>query len=321
MRLAVMLEPQLGLTYQTQLEVARQAERLGFDALFRSDHYGADRGADEPGSTDAWAVLAGLVRETATIKVGVLVTPVTFRPAANLAKLAATVAEMAGARGPVARLEVGLGTGWMASEHRAHGFPFEDLDTRFRRLEEHLQIVRGLWDPGGEPFAFAGAFEELEAAYFRPKPDPPPRLLVGGKGPARTPALAARYADEWNTVSASPARCAELRAALDQACARERREPLPLSLMVPVIVGRSADAVAGRAARVAAALGSGEDPEDLLARVGAAGLVGTPAAVRARADDYAGAGVDRIMLQHLLVDDAEQLELIAAEVLPHLAGA
>jgi alkanesulfonate monooxygenase SsuD/methylene tetrahydromethanopterin reductase-like flavin-dependent oxidoreductase (luciferase family) len=319
MRLAVMLEPQFGLTYEQQLTVARDAERLGFDALFRSDHYGADTGGPEPGSTDAWAVLAGLARETRSIRLGVLVTPVTFRPAGNLAKVVATVVEMAGARGDLPRIELGMGTGWMESEHRAHGFPFEDVATRFRRLEEHLRIVRGLWDPDAEPFSFAGEFERLEGSHFAPRPDPPPRLLVGGKGPRRTPALAARYADEWNTMMVPPERCAELRQALDDACAEQRHEPIPLSLMTPALVGRTHAEVRDRAARLVTQLGSPRSPDEHLARVAEIGVAGTPDEAVARLEAYAVAGVDRVMLQHLLVDDAEMLELVAEEVMPHVA--
>jgi alkanesulfonate monooxygenase SsuD/methylene tetrahydromethanopterin reductase-like flavin-dependent oxidoreductase (luciferase family) len=318
MRLAVMLEPQLGLSYGDQLAVARAAQRLGFDALFRSDHYGSDTGGAEPGSTDAWAVLAGLARETDAVGLGVLVSPVTFRRAGNLAKVAATVAAMAGSRGTAPRIELGMGTGWMESEHRAHGFPFEDVDTRFRRLEEHLRVVRGLWDPAQEPFSFRGEFEHLEDACFAPRPDPPPRLLVGGKGPRRTPLLAARYADEWNTMLAPPERCAELRAVLDAASAEARREPIPLSLMAPAVVGRTRDEVRQRAARLLERLGTGRTPDDHLARIVEVGVAGTPDDAVERLGAYAEAGVDRVMLQHLLVDDERMLELVAQAVLPRV---
>lgn len=321
MRLAIMLEPQLGLDYDDQLAVAQAAERLGFDGLFRSDHYGADAGGPEPGSTDAWAVLAGLTRETRSLRLGVLVSPVTFRPAGNLAKVVATVAGMAGARGSVPRVELGMGTGWMESEHRAHGFPFEDLDTRFRRLEEQLAVVRGLWDPDENPFSYDGEFERLENAWFAPKPDPPPRLIVGGKGTRRTPVLAARYADEWNTVLAPPGRCAELRAALDDACARERREPIPLSLMTPAIVGRTREEVRDRAARLLQRVGSERSPDDHLDHVAEIGVAGTPDEAVARLAAYADAGIDRVMLQHMVVDDEAMLELVAEAVLPRVAPA
>lgn len=318
MRLAIMLEPQFGLTYDDQLAVARQAERLGYDALFRSDHYGADRGEDEPGSTDAWAVLAGLARETTTLRLGTLVSPVTFRHAGNLAKVAATVAEMAGTRDGASRIELGMGTGWMEREHDAHGFAFGTLDTRFRRLEEHLQVVRGLWDPDAHPFTFAGEFEQVRDAYFVPVPDPAPRILIGGKGRRRTPALAARYADEQNTMMLPPAECADLRAILDVACADAGRDPIPLSLMTPVLVGRTRDEVLERAARLLEALGSDRDPDDYVARVGEVGIAGTPDEAVERLRDYEQAGVDRVMAQHLLVDDDAMLDLVADAVLPQL---
>ncbi len=319
MRLAIMLEPQFGLTYDDQLAVARTAERLGFDAVFRSDHYGADAGDAEPGSTDAWAALAGLARDTRAIGLGVLVTPVTFRPAGNLAKVVATVAEMAGTRDGASRIELGLGTGWMESEHRQHGFPFEALDARFRRLEEHLQVLRGLWDPDVERFSFDGEFEQLHDARFVPVPEPRPRLIVGGVGPRRTPALAARYADEWNTMLLGPERCRELRAALDAACAAAERAPIPLSLMTPALVGRTDDEVRDRAARLLERLGSPRTVDDYLARLAEVGVAGTPDAAVARLGAYAEAGIDRVMLQHLAHDDDALLELVADAVLPRLS--
>lgn len=319
MRLAVMLEPQFGLTYDEQLGVARDAERLGFHALYRSDHYGAGGDGDEPGSTDAWAVLAGLARETSTLRLGTLVSPATFRRAGNLAKVVATVAEMAGAHpAGTSRVDLGMGTGWMEREHTTHGFPFGTLAERFRRLEEQLQVVRGLWDPTAQPFTFAGAFEHVEDARSAPAPDPVPRVVLGGMGPRRTPRLAARYAEEWNTMLATPDDCAARRAALDEACAAEGRDPIPLTLMTPGLVGRSTDEVRARAARVLERLGRDADAGGYLARVAEIGLAGTPDAVVDRLGAYADAGVESVMLQHLAVDDTDMVELIADAVLPRL---
>ena len=314
-----MLEPQFGLTYADQLAAAREAERLGFDALFRSDHYGADAGADEPGSTDAWAALAGLARETTTIGLGTLVTPATFRPAGVLAKTAATVSDMAGVRSDGApRLEVGLGTGWMESEHRAHGFAFGAWDERFRRLEEHLQVVHGLWDPGASPFSFDGEFEQLQDAVFAPTPAPRPRIIVGGKGPRRTPALAARHADELNVIMLSPEDCAARRATLD-ARADESGRPAPsLSLMTPALVGRTHAEVRDRAGRLLSWMGSSRSVDDYLERLAEIGITGTPDEAVARLRAYAEAGVERVMLQHLLHADHDHLAVLAQDVAPAL---
>ena len=122
MRLALMIEPQMGLSYADQLEIARHAEAAGLETLFRSDHYESFPGASGSATTDAWAVLGGLARDTGRIGLGVLMSPVTFRHPGNLAKLAATVQEMSGGR-----LELGMGAGWHDDEHRRHGFPFPSI--------------------------------------------------------------------------------------------------------------------------------------------------------------------------------------------------
>lgn len=319
MRLAIMIEPQFGLSYLDQLAVAQEAERLGFDALFRSDHYGANAGEQEPGSTDAWAALAGLARETRRIGLGTLVSPATFRPAAVLAKSAATVAEMAGARPDGhSRLELGMGTGWMESEHRAHGFPFGDWDTRFRRLEEQLQVVRGLLDPDASPFSFAGEHEHLEEAVFAPTPEPAPRLLVGGKGPRRTPALAAQHADELNVIMLAPEDCAERRATLDARAAELGRPAPSLSLMTPVLVGRTQEEVHERAGRLLSWMGSSRTVEEYLGRLAEIGITGTPDQAVDRLRAYRDAGVERVMLQHLLHADHDHLAVLAHDVAPAL---
>lgn len=320
MRLAVMLEPHLGLTYGDQLAVARRAEALGYDTFLRSDHYALSDGDPVP-STDAWAVLAGLARDVPRIGLGTLVSPATFRRAGNLAKTVATVAEMAGTRPDgTARVELGMGTGWMEREHRWFGFPFEDQGTRFDRLEEHLRAVRGLWGLDGDPFSLQGAFVRLDGARSRPWPQPRPRLVVGGAGRSRTPRLAAAYADEWNTMLATPADCAERRALLDAACERAGRDPatIDLSLMAPVCVGADAAAVRRRAGRIAERLGDDRPPEVLLEALRPKGVVGTPEEAAEALGRLAEAGVTRVVLQDFAPDDGEQIELVARDVRPRL---
>jgi alkanesulfonate monooxygenase SsuD/methylene tetrahydromethanopterin reductase-like flavin-dependent oxidoreductase (luciferase family) len=316
MRLGVMLEGQMGLAYEDILAVARRADDLGLDGLYRSDHYALPEGDEAADSTDAWATLAGLARDTRGILLGTLVSPATFRPAANLAKVVATVAEMAGTVDGRSRVELGMGTGWMESEHRHYGFAFPDLTTRYRLLTEHLRVVRGLWDPAQDPFTFDGEFEQLRDARFRPVPDPAPRIIVGGRGLRKTPALAARYADELNTVHATVERCRRTRASLDDACAAVDRDPgsIDLSLMTGFVVGRTDAEVRERAARIVQVTGSDEPADALLGRAADSWLVGTPAQVADRIGEYEQAGVRRIMLQHFLADDHEALGLVADEV-------
>jgi alkanesulfonate monooxygenase SsuD/methylene tetrahydromethanopterin reductase-like flavin-dependent oxidoreductase (luciferase family) len=338
MRINLMIEPQEDMAYTEILALARRADDLGFEGLYRSDHYASVFGRKAAGSTDAWVTLAGLARETKRIALGTLISPVTFRPAANLAKVVATVAEMAGAlplipesrsgpdRGEPAtaarapRVHLGMGTGWLASEHSAYGFPFEDLPTRFRRLEEHLQIVRGLWDSGRESFSFDGEFEEVKEAYYAPRPDPQPRIIVGGRGPVKTVRLAVRYADELNSPSATPEECWKLRSVLDAACERNDRDPstITFSLMTGCLVGATTKEFRARLGRLEALATSYPRLGEYRERLAVRGIVGTPDQAVDRLGQLAEAGVQRIMLQHLLHNDLDLLDVIAEEIAPRL---
>jgi alkanesulfonate monooxygenase SsuD/methylene tetrahydromethanopterin reductase-like flavin-dependent oxidoreductase (luciferase family) len=336
MRINLMIEPQEGMTYAELLALARRAEALGFEALYRSDHYTSVFDREGVGSTDAWATLAGLARDTRHIVLGTLVSPAAFRPPAQLAKVAATVAEMAGttrrapdellgsARGGSAaaasRLHLGLGTGWLASEHLQYGFPFGDLATRFRRLEELLQVVRGLWDPTQDTFSFEGQFERLVEARFLPKPNPRPRVIVGGRGRTKTMRLAAAYADELNIPSATPSDCRELRDALHAACERYGRSPstITFSMMTGCLVGATEREYRARARRLEKLASGYPKLADYRRRVAVRGVVGTPEEAADRLGQLSEAGVERIMLQHLLHDDLELLDVIAEEIVPRL---
>jgi alkanesulfonate monooxygenase SsuD/methylene tetrahydromethanopterin reductase-like flavin-dependent oxidoreductase (luciferase family) len=319
MRLAIMLEPQEGLSYAQQLAVAQRAEAVGFAGFYRSDHYSSVRSGVGLASTDAWAVLAGIARETERITLGTLVSPVTFRPAGNFAKVVATVAGMAGTVDGQPRVHVGMGTGWLETEHRQHGFPFEDVGTRFRRLEEHLQVVRGLWDRDQDPFDFAGEFVTIEQARFAPVPDPRPRVIVGGSGKRTTPRLAATYADELNTTFKSPAGVRAMRDALDVACEKVERDPatIPLTMMAGCIVGASEADYQARARRVHAAIGSG-DFDAWLDDLAGAWILGGPEQAADRLGALAGAGITGVMLQHQVPDDLDMLDAVTAEIAPRL---
>lgn len=314
MQLSIMLEPQEGITFDEQLAVARRAEELNFTGFYRSDHYLSVSGHTDRGSTDAWAVLAALARETGRIRLGTLVSPVTFRPAGNLAKVVATVHELAGtAPDGSSRIDLGMGTGWLEAEHRQHGFPFEELGTRFRRLEEHLAAVTALWDPDITEVDLDGEFVQIAAGRFQPVPRPRPRIVVGGKGLRRTPDLAARYAEELNGVFATPAQCAEQRAALDERCRATGRDPATVAytLMTGCLVGRTEEAFRERAAR-AHRFGGGEQPlDEWLDELRGAWVLGTLDAARARLEAFADAGVEEVMLQLQQHDDLDQLDDLA----------
>jgi F420-dependent oxidoreductase-like protein len=302
-QLRVFTEPQQGATYDQLLRVAKATEDLGFDAFFRSDHYMTIGGDGGVGSTDAWTTLAGLARETSRIRLGTLVTPVTFRLPGVLAVSVAQVDQMSGGR-----VELGLGTGWYDGEHAAYGIPFPSLGERFERLEEQLQVVRGLWGSDG-PFSFAGKHYQLTDSPSLPKPvqRPGPPILMGGFGARRTPRLAATYADEYN-VPMHP--LDETVAAFDRvraACEETGRE-LVLSAAQTIAVGRDDAEVARRSAAI------GQDPT----RLREGGLGGTVAEVVDKLGRFAEAGATRIYLQTMDLSDLDHLALIAQDVAPQL---
>ncbi|MBE3015163.1 LLM class F420-dependent oxidoreductase [Microbispora sp. NEAU-D428] len=305
MKLRIFTEPQQGASYDDLLKVAQAAERLGFDAFFRSDHYSRIGPGDPgPGSTDAWITLAGLARETSRIRLGTLVSPVTFRLPGPLAIGAAQVDQMSGGR-----VEVGLGTGWFEEEHRAYGIPFPSLGERFECLEEQLEIITGLW-AAAKPFSYEGAHYRVVDSPALPKPvqRPRPPVIIGGGGAKRTPRLVARFADEYNV----PFRLLEeTGAAFDRvraACEAVGRETVLLSAAQTVCVGRDEAEIARRAAAI------GQDVADLRT----SGLAGTPQEVVDKIGRFAEMGAERVYLQVMDLDDLEHLELIAAEVLPHV---
>ena len=314
MRLNLMIEAQEGVAYDTLLALARRAEQVGLTGLYRSDHYSSVAGREGVGSTDAWATLAGLARETTTLTLGTLVSPATFRTIGNLAKTVATVSEMAGpAADGGSRIVLGMGTGWLEVEHRRHGFPFEDLDTRFRRLEEHLEVLSRFWDGSAQPFDFDGQFVTTADSRFVPVPQPRPRVVIGGSGMRRSPRLAAQYADELNGVFLSLEDCRRQRAALDQACARIDRDPssITYSLMTRCVIGADEEDFRRRAAREQNRSGQSGSLDDWIAGLSPAWITGTPDRAREQLERLAEAGVEQVMLQHLLVDDLDMLDVIA----------
>lgn len=319
MRFVLMIEPQQGLTYGEQVAIAKAAEANGFEGLFRSDHYSSfSDGTDVP-TTDAWAVLAGLARETERITLGALVSPVTFRHPGNFAKVVTTVDEMSGGR-----IEVGVGAGWNELEHRQLGLPFPPIQERADLLEDQLAILLGLW---GEPdgWSFQGHQVTIEDARFYPKPvDVPgrprtpiggarPRLLVGGSGSPRSYRIAARYADEFNLSSASPDHAREAFAALDAACEAIGRDPATLSrsVMAGVLIGRDDAELARRIEAAARAFGSDADGEAWLAeRLTTRWVTGTPEQARSMVRRFADVGADRIMLQDFVPWDLDMIDLM-----------
>ncbi len=309
MQLRVFAEPQEGATYEQQLAAAQAAERLGFGAFFRSDHLVRIRPGDAlPGPTDSWVTLGALARETITIRLGTLVTSATFRLPGPLAVAVAQVDAMSGGR-----VELGLGSGWFEREHTAYGIPFYTLGERFDRLEEQLAILSGLWATRpGESFSFEGAHYRLLDCPALPRPASAsgPPLIVGGLGARRTPALAARYAAEFNVPFADVEHTRTQFERVRAACEQAGRNPdsLVYSHAVTVCCATSESELRRRAERI------GRDVEELRQN----GAAGSPAEVAERLAAFAQAGSERAYLQVIDLDDIEQLELIAAEVMPRV---
>jgi F420-dependent oxidoreductase-like protein len=309
MKLRIFTEPQQGASYATLRRVAVAAEELGFDAFFRSDHFRRiGPGAGDPGPTDSWATLAALAVETSRIRLGTLVTSATFRLPGPLAITVAQVDEMTGGR-----VELGLGAGWFEAEHTAYGIPFPPLAERFDRYEEQLAIITGLWTcPPGERFSYDGRYYQVtdSPALPRPAQSPRPPIIIGGSGKRRTPALAARYADEFNANFASPADSSALFEGVRAACSGAGRSPSSMRFSVAQTVCCGKDAAALE--RRAAAIGRGADG------LRATGLYGSPAEIVDKIGVFASAGVSTVYLQVLDLSDLDHLELLASEVLPQV---
>lgn len=308
MEYCIFTEPQQGFTYDEQLRMAQAAERLGFAGWFRSDHYMKMGGYFDgtPGPTDAWTTLAALARETRSIRLGTLVSSATHRHPGILAIQVAQVDVMSNGR-----VELGLGTGWYEAEHRALGIPFPAK--RFGLFEEQLAIVTGLLStPSGESFDFNGEHYSLAGAPALPKPvQSPVPIIIGGGGPRRTPALAARFATEFNIGFRPEHEIAEKLAGVRQACERIDRDPasLKLSVALPTIVGADEAALARRAESIG-------EPIDQFR--GDMAICGNADEVAAKVERLKDLGADRVYFQLVDMRDLEQLEYLGRDILPLL---
>jgi F420-dependent oxidoreductase-like protein len=317
-----MIEGQEGVAWADWVALAQACERLGFDALFRSDHYLSVDGRGERGSLDAWGTVSALSALTSTLRFGTLVSPATFRHPSVLAKAVVTADHISGGR-----VELGIGTGWLEAEHVAYGFPFPPMGERMAVLSEQLEIINRQWTE--HTFDFAGEHYRISGLDARPKPvqRPHPPLIVGGAAGPRSARLAARWADEYNTVYVTPEQARERRAGLDEACRREDRDPstLRFTMMNGFLVGADRDDLYDRARRLAEWRGETDraaaDLDGWIAETTEPWLVGTPEEIVARLREYEAAGIDGVMLQHHLYGDLEALELIGREVIPEVGTA
>jgi F420-dependent oxidoreductase-like protein len=314
MRVCLMIEGQEGVSWEEWKALAAACDEYGYEALFRSDHYLSVMGRGDRGSLDAWTTLAALAAVTSRVRLGTLVSPATFRHPSVLAKSAVTVDRVSNGRA-----ELGIGAGWLEAEHRAYGFPFADLRTRMDVMAEQMEIIaRSFAD---EPFSFKGEHYEIEGLDALPKPvqRPRPPIVVGGRGGRRSLALAARWADEYNTFSASVDEIRERREAFAVAWADagRDRDDFRFSAMVSVAVGADEGEVRDRVARLAE--WQGREREDVLSTLRAGGVMGTVDEAAERLRELEAAGAQRVMLQHLLHDDLDAVELIGRELIPRVA--
>ena len=294
MRICLMVEGQEGVTWAQWLALARACEEVKLDALFRSDHYVSVQRRPERGSLDAWATLAALAEATSRIRLGTLVSPATFRHPSVLAKMVVTVDHVSGGR-----VELGLGAGWHEPEHVAYGFPFPPPPDRLEMLEEQLEIVHRSWHAG--PFDFDGRHYVVSGLDAVPKPvqQPHPNLLVGGSGGRRSLAVAARWADEYNTVFVSPEKCRRRRQAAARAWEAAGRDPssLVFSLMTGAVLGADEAEVRRRLHAAMVHRGQERPEEAFRAEVAPDWVIGTVGEAVAQLRALEEAGVDRVMLQ------------------------
>jgi len=311
MRYALMTEPQQGLSYEELLAIVRAAETAGIEAFFRSDHYTSFPGESGKPTTDAWATLGGLARETSTIRLGVLVSPVTFRIPGNLAKVIQTVDEMADGR-----IEAGFGAGWNADEHEQLGIPFPPIGERFDMLEEQMAILHGLWtEPDGWSYAgqhwqVRGAKRHGEVARSGRRH---PHIIFGGKGGPRLATLVARYGDEFNLNSASPDDAPAAYGRVRAACKAEGRDPddIVYSAMTGVLVAETEAELRDRVGDLLGALGQRDVEGDAwLAERRRRWIMGTPDEAHERVRALERQGTERIMLQDFLPRDLDHVRLL-----------
>ena len=275
-----MIEGQEGVTWEEWLALAQAAERAGLEALFRSDHYRSIVRGGEAGSLDAWSVLSALAARTDRIRLGTLVSPVTFRHASVLAKCAATAHAIS-----AGRVELGIGGGWYAAEHETYGFAFPPVGDRMDELDRQLEEVRRQWRDAGDVW---------------PKPSPRPNVIVGGAAKPRTVRAAVNHADEYNTTFPTLDEARLRRRAVDEAARAAGREPLTFSMMVGCTVGRDRADADERVSAWRAVTGRDSAPP----------LTGTVDEVATRLREYEAAGVERVMLQHLAHEDVEMVAVL-----------
>jgi F420-dependent oxidoreductase-like protein len=311
MRICLMVEGQEGVTWDDWVRLAHACEESGLEGLFRSDHYVSTINETKLGSLDAWATICGLSALTERIRLGTMVSPATFRHPSQLAKVVTSADHISGGR-----VELGMGAGWFDKEHSTYGFDFPATSERMAILAEQIEIVHGEWTT--DEFSFDGAYYSLEGLHALPKPvqRPHPPLIIGGSGGPKSIALAARWANEYNTVFPSLEDARTRRSALDEALSSAGRAPADciFSLMTTCIVGREESELRRRVQNVLERTDNDIDVDDYIAESAANRIVGTTEQVVERLKSYAEVGVERVMLQHLNHTDLDMVRLIGSDI-------
>lgn len=317
MQLGVMIEGQEDLNWELWRRIIRATEDLGYESLWRSDHFFSLSGPRTRDALETFISFVLVAEESSRIRFGPLVSSMTFRHPSLLARMAAQIDLLSGGR-----FVLGMGAGWNVAEHEAFGLPFPSIRERMDRLEESIQVVQALW--GDAPASFDGRYYQLREATCFPKPAQRPLpVLVGGSGERRTLRIVARFADEWNGVGLDVEGYRRKRAVLEQHCADVGRDPATIrhSQMAAFVIGRDAAEQRAHLAQVAEKIPSLQrrEPDVVLAGMRERGwLVGTPGEIVEQIGQREEAGLSRIMLQHHANADFDTLELIARDVLPQV---
>jgi alkanesulfonate monooxygenase SsuD/methylene tetrahydromethanopterin reductase-like flavin-dependent oxidoreductase (luciferase family) len=295
-----MIEGQEGVSWEQWLALGRACEESGLEGLFRSDHYRSIGRGDPAGSLDAWTTLAALGAATTRIRLGTLVSPVTFRPTSVLAKSVVTADHVSGGR-----VELGIGAGWFEAEHEAYGFPFLTARERVGLLREQIETIVRQWT-------------EDDRVWPKPLQQPHPPLIVGGAAKPGTVGPAVRWASEYNTTGATAATCRERRRVLDEACRAAGREPgsLRLSLMTTCLVGADESELRDRSARFLEITRREGSVDDLLREPHPTWIFGTIDQASEQLREREQAGIERVFLQHLDHEDLHAVHLLGRELAP-----
>lgn len=305
MDVAIMVEGQDGLNWERWRKLADAAENLGFAGLYRSDHFTNGSGPHKD-ALELWTSLTWLAANTERIEFAPLVSPVSFRNPVTTAWTAAAIDDLSGGR-----MYLGMGAGWQEREHNSYGFDLLEVEPRFQRYEEGIQVALTLLQ-NDEPSDFSGEFYSLNDALLLPRPQRTggPPLIVGGNGPKRTLPLAAKYATVWNAVFATPETFVELCRTLDAELEAVDRRPGDVSrtLMHRVTIGRDQEELDQKL--------EGMEVESLIER---GALIGTPDQIVDGMKAFEQVGVERVMAQMADLDDIDGLEVLAEKVLPKVS--